>query len=288
MPVLGAVTVAHFDQGPPQIVSQDQQSWLARSANFVVRVTRAKAGARIERKNNSDEYFVLVPETGARIESGVGAADAGPGSLVIVPPGLSAVIPDADALIVSVFSAEASDLMAGASNAEAYVSDVGAAPLDPWPMPLGGYRLRVYRLSDYDRDDSLMRIFRTRNLMINVFRPRATPRDVRKLSPHAHLDFEQGSLCLRGRWMHHIRYPWTPDFTTWKPDEAIEVSSPSLTVIPAQAIHTSRNLENDCSLVDVFAPPRADFSRREGLVCNGDEYPMPPAIAALPPLSSAD
>lgn len=78
------------------------------------------------------------------------------------------------------------------------------------------------------------------------------------------------------------------DKTTWRVDEAIEVSSPSLTVIPARAIHTSRNLHDDSWLVDIFAPPRADFARRPGLVCNAKEYPMPPEIAALPALTSAD
>ena len=38
----------------------------------------------------------------------------------------------------------------------------------------------------------------------------------------------------------------------------------------------------------VFAPPRADFSRRPGLVNNAGEYPLPDEIAALGPLAAAD
>lgn len=287
MSVLGAVTVAEFD-GPPQLRSEGQESWLTRSANFVVRLTRAAAGARIERGNNPDEYFVLLPEVGAWFEADGTKTSAPAGTLAIVPPGKSAVVAEADGLIVSVFSTEAADLAAAAQNDAVYRADVGAARLSRWPEPAAGYRLRLYRLDNYNRQDTLMRLFRTQNLMINVFQPRETPRDVRKLSPHFHVDFEQGSLCLRGRWTHHIRYPWTPDMTTWKADAAIDVGSPSLTVIPSQVIHTSHNLDANSWLVDIFGPPRADFSRRPGLVCNAEDYPMPVEIAALPPLTSAD
>ena len=45
-----------------------------------------------------------------------------------------------------------------------------------WPMPKGGYKLRVCKLEDYNRPDTLMRLFRSRNLMVNVFRHREVPR----------------------------------------------------------------------------------------------------------------
>ena len=53
--------------------------------------------------------------------------------------------------------------------------------------------------------------------------------------------------------------------------------------IPPNVIHTSRNIGSDPGrLIDVFAPPRMDFSMREGVVANADEYPMPePADAPV-------
>ena len=56
--------------------------------------------------------------------------------------------------------------------------------------------------------------------------------------------------------------------------------SPSVTVIPAQVIHTSTWGEGDSQLVDIFAPPRVDFSLKPGWVRNDAEYPMPKTAAA--------
>ncbi|UUZ64344.1 hypothetical protein LP417_04225 [Polaromonas sp. P1-6] len=150
------------------------------------------------------------------------------------------------------------------------------APLLPWPDPPQGFKLRNYVLADHTRPDTNMRIFRSTNLMLNIMTPRTVARDVRKLSPHSHADFEQGSLAVKGDWVHHMRYPWTADMLDWKNDEHIEMGSPSLLVVPPKVIHTSRNANDGGAwLVDIFAPPRMDFSSKPGMVCNADEYPMP-------------
>ena len=108
--------------------------------------------------------------------------------------------------------------------------------------------------------------------------PRMAARDVSKLSPHSHVDFEQGSLAIQGDWVHHMRYPWGPDLNAWRGDEAIGVGSPSLTVIPPKVIHTSRNTNDGGAwLLDIFAPPRMDFSSKPGKVANEADYPLPDA-----------
>ena len=62
----------------------------------------------------------------------------------------------------------------------------------------------------------------------------------------------------------------------WRPDEHLEIGSPSVTMIPPKVVHTSRNVGDTRSwLIDIFAPPRVDFSRKPGLVLNADEYPTP-------------
>ena len=109
-----------------------------------------------------------------------------------------------------------------------------------------------------------------------LFRRREAPRDTAKLSPHSHADFEQASLLLEGDYVHHLRWPWGPDMSQWRPDEAGEVGSPSVLIIPAKVVHTSRNVGPKRSwLIDVFGPPRMDFSSKPGMVCNEADYPMP-------------
>ena len=273
-----ATYASHYDT-PPQLTADGSRTWITRGANFVVAVSEVTAGAVLARDDNADEYMVLLPDAGAEIRAGGAAIDAAAESLSIVPPGRSAVVAKNAGQIVRVFSKRAEDLAERAENAAAYADGApDVAPLVDWPAPPGGFRLRNYRLAEHQRADANMRLFRSTNLMINVLLKRTAPRDVRKLSPHAHDDFEQGSLVLEGDYVHHLRYPWIPDKSQWREDEHIEIGSPSVLVIPPKVIHTSRNVGDKQSwLIDIFSPPRIDFSKKPGLVVNADEYPMPAA-----------
>lgn len=271
----------HHRETPLTDVDPGTKTWIARGANFVTVVSEGAAGAVLSRADNPDEYMIITHQVGAQVTAGDETITVEPDSLAIVPPGASSVTLAGDGAIVRIFSHRAEDLAARAGNARDYTprpDDV--APLVPWPDPVGGFKLRTYRLADYVREGTNMRVFRSTNLMVNVMTPRNVPRDTSALTPHSHTDFEQGSLAIGGSYIHHLRYPWTKDMAAWREDEAVEMDSPSVLVIPPNVIHTSRNIGTDPGrLIDVFAPPRVDFSKREGLVANADEYPMPEGLA---------
>ncbi len=272
-------TQARLYSSPPQLSEPPgTRTWLTRGANFVVAVSDVKSGAVLSRDDNPDEYMVLLPPgVAASIKAGEERIEALAESLTIVPPGRSSVTVEGEGYVTRVFSIRADDLATAAGNASVYANGAEeVAPLVPWPDPPGGFRLRNYVLKKYSDPKVFGRLFRCTNLMINVLERNTVRRDPRKMSPHSHADHEQASLTLEGKFVHHLRVPWTPDMQTWRDDEHAEFDSPSVLVIPAGLLHTTQDVgEGVTWLIDIFAPPRMDFSSQPGLVRNEDEYPMP-------------
>lgn len=275
-----ATHARHYREAP-QITERDgTRHWITRAANFVAVVTEAAAGAQLLRAAQADEHMLFLPSSSATIEVGGEKISADAESLTIIPPGRSSITLQQAGTVVRVFSNKADDLTAAAVNAAIYADGAPEiAPIVPWPDPVGGFRLRSYRLADFTSPDPSplkMRLFRSTNLMINIFEPWSKRRDITKLSPHWHDDFEQMSLALKGGFVHHLRYPWGPDMTAWLEDEHEAYDSPSVLVIPAGVIHTTQDAgEGITWLVDIFGPPRMDFSARPGFVLNAADYPMP-------------
>jgi len=275
-----ATHARHYAEPPQRTEADGTRHWITRAANLVTVVSEAPGGAVLKR-DNPDEYMVLLPPgTEAVIEAGGERVDAKGDSFVIVPPGESRVSVRKAGAVVRVFSSKASDLATAAINAAIYADGAPeVTPTAPWPDPVGGFRLRHYdlsRIASPDPSPLKMRVFRSTNLMINIFVPWTSRRDERKLSPHSHVDFEQISLGLKGSFVHHLRYPWSPDKTRWRNDEHERYDSPSVLVIPARVIHTTQDVgEGITWLIDIFGQPRMDFSSKPGFVLNAAEYPMP-------------
>jgi hypothetical protein len=266
---------------PTETGERGSRTWLARSATLVVAYTEAKAGEVVTRAGQPDEYAILQYSGSAPIKVAAGeeSAEVREEALVVVPPGDSSIEVLEDGVLIRLFSIVADDLREEASNAGAYAEpDVRCAPLGEWPDPVGGFRLRVYRLADYPlKEGRFGRIFRTTNVMVNFLAEEPGPRDPLKLSPHFHDDFEQLSLAVKGRFVHHIRYPWGPDSSQWRDDEHREIATPSVCIIPPPTIHTTQGVGEHQQLIDIFSPPRVDFST-SGWVVNAADYPAKPGV----------
>ena len=265
-------------EAAPQVSEPLSRTWITRGANFVITTSELEDGATLVRDNNPDEYMVYMMHGAATISAGDESITAAHHSVTIVPPGPSTITARGRASVVRVLSNHAKDLAALADNAQTYADGAPeAAPLTPWPDPIEGFRLRNYDPASYTLiPGSRWRLFRCTNIMLNLTEPRPLARDTRQLSPHSHDDYEQATLVVEGDYAHHLRYPWGSDMSDWREDEHIEIGSPSTLVVPANVIHTSRNLNNGWH-IDIFAPPRIDFAKTPGLVLNEKDYPLPPA-----------
>jgi mannose-6-phosphate isomerase-like protein (cupin superfamily) len=261
---------------PTETGEHGSRTWTARAANLVISYTEAKAGDVFARTGQPDEYTVLQYSESApiRVVAGEQSTEVDEEAFIVVPPGDSSIEVTGDGTLIRLFSAVADDLREGALNAEAYAEpDLRAAPLEPWPDPVGGFALRVYKLADTPiAEGRFGRIFRTTNLMVNFLAEEPAPRDKHKLSPHFHDDFEQVSLAVKGTFVHHIRYPWGPDSEQWRPDESRQIATPSICVIPPPTVHTTQGIGAHQQLIDIFSPPREDFSA-SGWVLNAEDYP---------------
>lgn len=268
---------ARFYASAPQIDDATGKSWLHRGHNFLVAYTLAEKGAAFDRKAQQDEYCVLLPKAGAEITWN-GETVSVPGySIAFVPPGDSTVtVPDGGEF-VRLFSTQNADLAETCGNARGYDIPRSHIPaFAPWPEPAGGWAVRSYSLDVPPEAGRFGRIFRCTTLMVNVLDPFDGPRDASKMSPHHHDDFEQGSLALTGDFTHYLRWTWTSDMADWRDDQALEMGSPSMLVIPPPVIHTTRATGDGSNwLIDIFSPPREDFSMKPGWVLNADDYPMP-------------
>ncbi|MGG5890176.1 hypothetical protein ACLF3G_23950 [Falsiroseomonas sp. HC035] len=268
---------AKFYETPPQEDADGIRTWLVRGRNFIIAYSEVTEGAVLARRDQPDEYVLLLPDPGlsATVTAGAETKTVEGNSLVFIPPGESRITVNGKGRIVRLFTPRSTDLAARCSNAARYeATDPRIPPLQDWPTPPDGFRIRDYTLDVPKEPGRFGRIWRCTTFMVNYLEPAPGPRDIRKLSPHHHDDFEQCSLVLNGSYTHHIRWPWTPDQTLWREDEHELCGAPSVTVIPPPSIHTSR-AEEAGQMVDIFCPPRRDFSNKPGWVLNAADYPMP-------------
>jgi hypothetical protein len=272
--------VGLFYQDPPQVDDQNGRTWITRGQNAIVLYSEARQGGRFERRGQGDEYVLLVPDRDTKVKiTTTAGTEVVPGySLAFIPPGDSTIEILTAGRLVRLFTARSEDIAAGAANADSFTQPHPTVPaFVPWPAPEGGLKLRVYSLDVPVTPGRFGRIFRCTTFMVNYLDPRVGPRDRTMVSPHHHADFEQCSLVLEGDYIHHLRWPWTPNMNDWREDQHLHCGAPSVCVIPPPVIHTSTSEAPGLNqLVDIFSPPRRDFSVQPGWVLNEADYPLPP------------
>jgi hypothetical protein len=270
---------SRFYETAPQESFPGGRTWLTRGQNGIVAYSEVEAGARFDRKGQVDEWVLLLPDAAASatVTAGGDTRTVEGYSVTFVPPGDSTVVMKEGGRVVRLFTTRSGDLAEKCPNASAHAAPhENIPPFAPWPVPPDGYRIRTHSLDVPDEPGRFGRIWRCTTFMVNYLAPQVGPRDVTKLSPHHHDDFEQYSLALQGSFIHHMRWPWTPNMKMWRQDEHEFCGTPSVAVIPPPAIHTTRGMDPGVNqLVDIFSPPRIDFSMKPGWVLNADDYPMP-------------
>ncbi|MBR8741630.1 hypothetical protein [Nocardiopsis sp. MG754419] len=281
-----ALEPQYFDFGelaPTGTTARGGRTWTVRAANTAVVYAEHTDGDTVDREDADETMLVVLPSAGRLTVSTAGERVAvEPTSIVTVRPGPWRYEVEGALRLLRLHTVRTPDVLDRALNAEAYAEGLGlSAPATPWPAPSDAAAIRVYdAIEDIaPQEGRLGRILRGRHAMVNVLYPRVGPRDPHTLSPHTHDDFEQLSFVDAGRYVHHIRRTWGNDRTAWRPDEHREIGGPSLTIIPPPLIHTSEAVgAGENRMIDVFAGPREDFSRRPGWVLNAEDYPAPEAL----------
>ncbi len=269
---------ADFSALPPIESANGYSVHYWRARNLLLAVVELDGQFSLTRRGQVDEFAILTLDAiTVTIKTG-DAEKSTPGNhLMIVPPGDSDILATGKGTLTLLFSPRNNDIAEKCpNNREFDQANPRISAFQPWPDPPEGFKIRTYDLDIEAEQGRFGRIFRCTTMMINVLDPRLGPRDPAMVSPHHHDDFEQVSLALKGSFRHLIRWPWTSNIADWREDVAINLGSPSACVIPPPAIHTSLSTAaGENQLIDLFAPPRLDFSLKPGWVLNADDYPLP-------------
>jgi mannose-6-phosphate isomerase-like protein (cupin superfamily) len=249
-------------------------TWSAQGQNFVVAWHQAGAGKLPLSASSEDEIMVLVMGASATISGNDQRAAAESRSICILPAGSWELVLEPGGTCV-VLTSLRGGVCETAVNRNSYIqADSRIDPIGtPYRPVRQGTEIRVLNIDEVKApsDKPRLKMLQSATLSINWVEYNG-PRNRAALSPHAHKNFEQGSLALEGNFTHHLRVEWGENANLWREDEHVTLGSPSLLVVPVGLIHTTEGVGDDRHLlIDIFSPPRADFIAK-GWIFNSQDY----------------
>ncbi len=246
----------------------------ADGTNFSVTQFSGKPGTRHEFRSDGETIFI-APDCPAELVQADRNAVAPTRSVAVVPAGRTTIHFKGTGRIFALSSGSADR----ASPPDSRVAGVGL----PFVRTGDLWSIDVFAVDElpFPPGNPRLKFLQSATMSINWVEYEG-PRDRRKLSPHSHKQFEQGSLAIEGNFVHHIRTPWSEDAGAWRDDLHLPAGASSLLVIPPELIHTTEGVgPGRHILIDVFAPARRDFLAK-GWVHNAAAYRDPePGTAPL-------
>lgn len=228
-----------------------------------------RPGAEL-RQRSERESFVILPEFGAEFLVDGRRTAAPARSISVLPAGESTIVAGGRGAMIRIQAPVPARLASVAINAAAYREPrADLAPIDPPFRRIGAPGPRVYPL--LAESSGKPQSFQTESISIGWFEKDGAE-DRSAVFPHAHADFEEGSLMVKGTFVQHLRTPWGADMRAWREDEHLRCEAGTLVVIAPQTMHVAEAVGPERHvLVNLFAPPRRDHIAR-GQIRNADEY----------------
>jgi mannose-6-phosphate isomerase-like protein (cupin superfamily) len=252
---------------------EDCTTTVARSNSFTVVWSRADRDSLFAIEAPT-EYFVLLIDAGAQLVCGDAEVTAPARSVCVLPGGYSQVRSLERGRVIRLFAPApaciATEVGLGGDRCDAL------KPIFPAFANAERSKIQVYPIDQMPHSRGMPRakLFQCATLSINWVEYHG-PRDRSDLSPHSHVDFEQGSLAVEGEFVHHLRAPWGPDASGWRGDEHLAVGPGTVAFIPPSIIHTTEGVgQRRHLLIDIFAPPRRDFIAKRQIL-NSELYREP-------------
>jgi hypothetical protein len=241
----------------------------ARTHHFVVAWSEVTGGGCL-RHAAGRESFVVLPDAGVELTAGGTRCAAPAHSIAILPAGESTIVAATAGTVIRLIEAAPNDAFARAANRGSY--EPPRSDLRPIGTPfrrVGPPAPRVYVLER--GTGGTPQSFQTETMSCGWFEQEG-PQDPAAVHPHAHGDFEEGSLMVAGSYVQHLRTPWGTDRHRWRPDEHLACGPGTLVVIAPQTLHVAEAVgAGRHVLMNVFAPPRPDHLAK-GQILNAAEY----------------